>query len=29
MTPAEGLRKGVEFLQGIVLREAKGVVTWA
>ncbi len=29
MTPAEGLRKGVEFLRGIVLREAKGAVTWA
>ena len=29
MSPAEGLRKGVEFLRGIVLREAKGEVTWA
>ena len=29
MSPAEGLRKGVEFLQGIVLREPKGAVTWA
>ena len=29
MSPAEGLRKGVEFLRGIVLREAKGAVTWA
>lgn len=29
MTPLEGLRKGVEFLKGIVLREAKGKVTWA
>ena len=29
MTPAEGLRKGVEFLQNIVIREAKGKVTWA
>ena len=29
MSPNEGLRKGVEFLQGIVLRDAKGVVTWA
>jgi len=29
MTPLEGLRKGVEFLQGIVLRDAKGKVTWA
>jgi sugar phosphate isomerase/epimerase len=29
MTPAEGLRKGVEFLKGIVIREAKGQVTWA
>jgi sugar phosphate isomerase/epimerase len=29
MTPAEGLRKGVEFLQNIILREPKGAVTWA
>lgn len=29
MTPAEGLRKGVEFLQQIIMREAKGKVTWA
>lgn len=29
MTPAEGLRKGVEFLRNIVMREAKGEVTWA
>ena len=29
MTPAEGLRKGVEFLKNIVMREAKGAVTWA
>ena len=29
LSPAEGLRKGVEFLQGIVLREPKGAVTWA
>ncbi len=29
MTPDEGLRKGVEFLQSIVIREAKGKVTWA
>jgi len=29
MTPLEGLRKGVEFLQGIVLHDAKGEVTWA
>ena len=26
---SEGLRKGVEFLQGIILREPKGEVTWA
>ena len=29
MTPAEGLRKAVEFLQSIVLREPKGAVTWS
>ena len=29
IAPNEGLRKGVEFLRGIVLREAKGAVTWA
>ena len=29
MSPNEGLRKGVEFLRGIVLRDAKGAVTWA
>jgi sugar phosphate isomerase/epimerase len=29
MSPAEGLRKGVEFLQNLILREAKGSVTWA
>jgi len=29
MTPNEGLRKGVEFLKNIILREAKGDVTWA
>lgn len=29
MTPAEGLRKGVEFLKSVVIREAKGAVTWA
>ncbi len=29
MSPAEGLRKGVEFLQSIVIREKKGQVTWA
>ena len=29
MSHAEGLRKGVEFLRGIVLREEKGAVTWA
>lgn len=29
MTPNEGLRKGVEFLRGIVLAESKGSVTWA
>jgi len=29
MSPAEGLRKGVEFLQSIILREPKGAVTWA
>lgn len=29
LSPMEGLRKGVEFLQGIVLQEPKGEVTWA
>ncbi len=29
MTPAEGLRKGVDFLKQIVIREPKGAVTWA
>jgi len=29
MSPAEGLRKGVEFLQNIILRDPKGAVTWA
>ena len=29
MSPNEGLKKGVEFLQSIVLRDAKGAVTWA
>ena len=29
MSPNEGLRKGVEFLQSLVLRDAKGAVTWA
>jgi sugar phosphate isomerase/epimerase len=29
MTAREGLEKGVRFLQGIVLGEAKGKVTWA
>jgi len=29
MSPAEGLRKGVEFLQQIILRDPKGAVTWA
>ena len=29
MTPAEGLRKGVEFLQNIVIQQPKGKVTWA
>lgn len=29
MTPQEGLRKGVEFLQSILIREPKGKVTWA
>lgn len=29
MTPAEGLRKGVEFLQGLIMRDPKGAVTWA
>ena len=29
MTPAEGLRKGVDFLKSVVIREKKGKVTWA
>lgn len=29
MTPAEGLEKGVSFLQNLVIREPKGKVTWA
>ncbi len=29
MTPREGLEKGVRFLQDVVLKEAKGKVTWA
>ena len=29
MTRVEGLRKGVEFLQRIILRESRGAVTWA
>lgn len=29
MSPAEGLRKGVEFLKSVVIRERKGKVTWA
>jgi sugar phosphate isomerase/epimerase len=29
LSPAEGLRKGVEFLQALILREPKGAVTWA
>ncbi len=29
MSPQEGLRKGVEFLRQIVLRDPKGAVTWA
>jgi sugar phosphate isomerase/epimerase len=29
ISAAEGLRKGVEFLQNIILREPKGAVTWA
>lgn len=29
MSPAEGLRKGVEFLQSVVIRDPKGKVTWA
>lgn len=29
MTPDEGLRKGVEFLRNIVIRQPKGKVTWA
>ncbi len=29
MSPAEGLRKGVDFLKQIVIREPRGEVTWA
>lgn len=29
MTPAEGLRKGVEFLKSLIMAEPKGNVTWA
>jgi len=29
MSPAEGLRKGVDFLKSVVIREKKGDVTWA
>lgn len=29
MSPSEGLRKGVEFLKSVVIREKKGKVTWA
>jgi sugar phosphate isomerase/epimerase len=29
MSPAEGLRKGVEFLKSVVIRDKKGKVTWA
>jgi len=29
MSPSEGLRKGVEFLKSVVIREKKGRVTWA
>ncbi len=29
MTPAEGLKKGVDFLKSVVIREPKGKVTWA
>jgi sugar phosphate isomerase/epimerase len=29
MTPAEGLQKGVEFLNSVVIREKRGKVTWA
>ncbi len=29
MSPAEGLRKGVDFLKSVVIREKKGKVTWA
>lgn len=29
MSPSEGLRKGVEFLKMLVIREAQGKVTWA
>ena len=29
MTPAEGLRKGVEFLRAVIMSEPKGAVTWA
>ncbi len=29
ISPGEGLRKGIEFLQNIVLRDTKGSATWA
>ncbi|MFZ4774889.1 MAG: sugar phosphate isomerase/epimerase family protein [Terrimicrobiaceae bacterium] len=29
MSPAEGLRKGVDFLKSVVIRDKKGDVTWA
>ncbi|PTX94785.1 xylose isomerase [Verrucomicrobia bacterium LW23] len=29
MTPSEGLKKGVKFLQDIIMHEPKGVVSWA
>ena len=29
ISPGEGLRKGVDFLRGIVLRDTKGSATWA
>ncbi len=29
MSPAEGLRKGVDFLKSVVIRDKKGAVTWA
>ena len=29
MSPAEGLRKGVDFLKAVVIRDKKGKVTWA